>query len=110
LALHLIAYDIADPKRLNRIARFMTKHAIRVQYSVFVADLDRAELEELLHELEGLIDLRLDDVRAYPLPLSGEVALMGRQIFPEDIMLLRNGYNILHLNAEKLPYGGGVRK
>lgn len=102
MALYLIAYDIADPKRLNRVARFLTKHAVRVQYSVFVTDLKQTELEELLHDLEELIDLHLDDVRAYPLPASGEVALMGRQIFPKDIMLLRNGQNLLRLNAEKL--------
>ena len=103
MALYLIAYDITDPQRLNRIARFLSKHAIRVQYSVFAADLRRRALDDVQDGLNALIDRRTDDIRIYPLPRDGEVALLGRQIFPEDILLLHNGYNVLRLNAEKQP-------
>ena len=99
MALYLIAYDITDPQRLNRIARYLSKRAIRVQYSVFAADLSRARLEDTLEGLDALIDRRSDDVRIYPLPRDGEVALMGRQLFPEDVLLLRDGYNMLRFNA-----------
>ena len=33
---YLIGYDIADPKRLQRIYRRMTKYAPPIQYSIFL--------------------------------------------------------------------------
>jgi len=103
MAVYLIAYDITDPKRLSRIARYLSKRAVRVQYSVFATELSRRALNDTVDGLNALIDRRTDDVRIYPLPRDGEVALLGRQIFPEDILLLHNGYNMLRLNADKLP-------
>ena len=38
----IIAYDIAHPRRLRRVARVMEKHAIRCQKSVFIAQTDIA--------------------------------------------------------------------
>ncbi len=95
--LYLIAYDIADPQRLNRVARFMCKHACRVQYSVFVIQITPARLNLLLEALAELIEPAEDDVRAYPLPRECEVALLGRQLFPDDVLLIRNGRNVLRL-------------
>lgn len=103
MALYLIAYDITEPRRLNRIARYLSKRAVRVQYSVFAAELSRADYNDTLAGLRVLIDPRSDDVRIYPLPRHGEVALMGQQIFPDDILLLRDGHNLLRLNADALP-------
>ncbi|MDQ5911217.1 MAG: CRISPR-associated protein Cas2 [Pseudomonadota bacterium] len=97
--LYLICYDISeDPKRLTRVARYLSKHAFRVQYSVFIGSFFEAELEKVLDGLEGIIDPRKDDVRCYPLPEQVDgVVLLGRQIFPEDILLMQNGHNILRL-------------
>lgn len=103
MSLYLIAYDIADPRRLSKVARFMGKYAVRVQYSVFAAELSERGLAYLLAGLEAIIDPRRDDVRAYSLPRNAEVTMLGRQIFPEDILLLNNGYNILRLNTDALP-------
>jgi CRISPR-associated protein Cas2 len=103
MAMYLIAYDITDPKRLNRIARYLSKRAVRVQYSVFAAELSRRALDDTVEGLNALINQRTDDVRIYPLPREGDVALLGRQIFPKDILLLNDGYNVLRLNADKLP-------
>lgn len=41
---YLIAYDIADPKRLYRTMLIMESYGERLQYSVFLCDLSRAEL------------------------------------------------------------------
>ena len=98
--LFLICYDITDPHRLNRIARFLGQHACRVQYSVFAGQLSRARLEVLLEELRDLMDCRTDDIRAYPLPRQAYVALLGTQLFPADVLLIRNGRNLLRLNAD----------
>jgi CRISPR-associated protein Cas2 len=98
--LYLICYDIAeDPKRLARVARYLQKYAFRVQYSVFVGAFFEHSLEGVLRGLEAIIDPRKDDVRCYPLPEKTDVVLMGQQMFPDDILLIRDGRNLLRLGA-----------
>jgi len=97
--LHLICYDITDDKRLRRIARYLTKSAFRVQYSVFVGEFSDSALKKVLADLDKIIDPSTDDVRCYPLPREMEAILLGHQIFPEDILLIRNGTNILRLGS-----------
>lgn len=74
---YVIAYDITDPRRLARVHRCLQSHAFPVQYSVFVATLDRQELNAVLAELGRIIDPRQDDVRAYPLPVSLQIDTVG---------------------------------
>ena len=98
--LYLICYDIAeDPKRLSRVARYLEKFAFRVQYSVFVGSFFEHSLKGVLRDLERIIDPRKDDVRCYPLPEHAKVVLLGPQMFPDDIMLIRDGCNVLRLGA-----------
>ena len=99
--LYLICYDIAeDPKRLNQVARYLGKVAFRVQYSVFVGSFFEHSLKGVLRGLEQIIDPRKDDVRCYPLPDQAEVVLLGPQLFPDDILLIRDGRNVLRLGAD----------
>lgn len=63
---HLIAYDIADPGRLRRVARRLERTAVRVQKSVFVHRGDATELREILDDLAGLIDPAADVVQSWP--------------------------------------------
>ena len=95
--LYLIAYDIADPKRLGRIARYMCQHACRIQYSVFAAPLSQSRLNHLLSDLETIIDPKRDDIRAYPLPASSDVTLLGQQFFATNSLLVQNGHNRFEL-------------
>lgn len=44
---YLVAYDIADPKRLRQICGIMEQYGQRIQYSVFLCDLSPAERAEL---------------------------------------------------------------
>ena len=98
--LYLICYDISeDPKRLARVARYLEKFAFRVQYSVFVGSFFEHSLAGVLRGLEGIIDPRKDDVRCYPLPERAEVVLLGPQLFPDDILLIQDGHNVLRLGA-----------
>jgi CRISPR-associated protein Cas2 len=83
----LICYDIADPKRLARVHRCLKKKGLPVQYSVFTAELKRVQVESLLARILELIDRREDDVRCYTLPNSFEFDALGKQFFPDDIML-----------------------
>jgi len=45
---YLISYDIADPRRLQRVHAFLRRHALPVQYSVFLARLSERRLVGLL--------------------------------------------------------------
>ncbi len=64
----LIAYDIAHPRRLRRVARRLERHAVRCQYSVFVFRGTEARLRELLDELAALIRPAEDVIQAWPVP------------------------------------------
>ena len=94
---YLIAYDIAEPRRLGRVARYLCQHAYRVQYSVFVALLSKSRLNDILHELEDIIDPREDDIRVYPLPATGDVILLGQQFFATNTLLMPNRHSRLEL-------------
>lgn len=47
----LVAYDVCDPKRLRRVARCLERHGLRVQKSVFLADVSESELRRIFQEL-----------------------------------------------------------
>ena len=78
-ATYFIAYDIADPRRLRRVHRYMRKRALPVQYSVFIASLTRQGIEELITGVSRLIDELRDDIRCYTLPDSTEALTLGKQ-------------------------------
>ncbi|WP_024805792.1 CRISPR-associated endonuclease Cas2 [Nocardia sp. BMG51109] len=59
---YLIAYDIADPRRLRHVCTLMEDHGRRLQYSVFVCDLSPAELAELEAAVTRTIDLTADSI------------------------------------------------
>lgn len=63
----LVAYDIADPKRLRRVARFMERRAIRTQKSVFWFEGSADQLTCLMEEARPLIDPSVDVVQAWRL-------------------------------------------
>lgn len=63
----LLAYDIANPKRLGRVHRFMVRRGLPTQYSVFLVEADRAAIEELVGALARLVHPKQDDVRIFRL-------------------------------------------
>jgi len=85
LRLHIICYDIADPKRLNSVHRFLKKHAVPIQYSVFMALVNKQGLDRLLIEIQSMIEEEEDDVRAYPVPHHPVYERVGKQLFPVAI-------------------------
>jgi CRISPR-associated protein Cas2 len=93
--LYLIAYDIANPRRLSRVHRTLKKLGLPVQYSVFTVVIKRKALLRLLECLNVLIKTAEDDIRCYRLPDRAEVKSLGRQYFPEDVMLFTDGINRL---------------
>jgi len=83
---YLVCYDIANPRRLGRVYRFMAGKGKHLQYSVFHCTLTWEELKKMEGELESLIEEKEDDIRIYPLPSGGKVIAMGRgDRLPKDI-------------------------
>lgn len=76
MALFIVAYDIADPRRLRRVARIMERHALRTQRSVFLFQGTEQELERLLNRTSRVMCLREDLVQAWQ--LRGDEKWMGR--------------------------------
>ncbi len=86
--LFLLAYDIADPKRLLQVHRTVRRRGIPLQYSVFLIPDTVAMLDALLAELRGIISPIHDDIRVYPLPGRIQVDRLGRQQLPEGVRLV----------------------
>lgn len=64
---YVISYDIAEPKRLRKVAKTMEDFGARVQFSVFECDLDAANLDRLIRRLRGVMKAQDDSVRFYAL-------------------------------------------
>ena len=69
---YLVAYDIADPKRLRRICTIMESYGQRLQYSVFICDLSVGEVSGL--EREVLEVMRLDEDSVVRIDLGAPAA------------------------------------
>lgn len=87
---YLIAYDIAHPRRLQRLHRALRAEALAMQESVFLVQGTQAEVDGLLDRLETLIDPHADDLRAYPIGapatlwISGPVVIHGALLSDAD--------------------------
>lgn len=78
---YLMAYDIADAKRLRRICSLMEDHGERLRYSVFLCDLTVAELAELESAVTEVMNLHEDSVVQIdlgPLHADSAVRTLGR--------------------------------
>jgi len=64
---YLVCYDIADEKRLRRIARLMEDFGVRVLYSVFECRLGWEEFQAMREAIEEILDPLEDKVCYYPL-------------------------------------------
>lgn len=72
---HLIAYDIADDRRLRRVAKVMEAYGERLQYSVFLCDLSGPEMMSWRADLFHLLDLQQDSVVVLDLGAPGRQSL-----------------------------------
>ena len=82
----LVCYDIRDKRRLGQVFRYLKKHGVPVQYSVFLVDASATKLRRLLVELGQLIDPRADDIRAYGLPTHPQYDTIGQSMLPLNIL------------------------
>lgn len=83
---HILAYDIADPKRLRRVHKLLKAWGMPVQYSVFVVDLTSRGADTLFAALARIADADADDVRLYRIG-QGVHCWRGRAPLPEGMIL-----------------------
>lgn len=97
---HLIAYDIADPRRLQKVARFMEKRATRIQKSVFWFDGGPDKVAGLLRDVAALLQLDQDVVQAWQLAvqetIDGQASGAPLNVRPAAVVL--HGPNALFID------------
>ena len=64
---YLIAYDVKEKRRLQRLHKAIQAIALPLQHSVFVYQGDADILNRTLNQLVQLIDESEDDLRCYPI-------------------------------------------
>ena len=79
----LLAHDIRDKKRLQKVWRYLRQEGVRLQYSVYLLAGTRHQVEAHIERLRELIDARADDVRIYPLTENTRIWGLGTQ-FNDD--------------------------
>lgn len=84
----LIAYDIADPRRLQRVHRFLSSQAVPVQYSVFATRSSPMKAGLIRAGLAAIIDEGEDDVRIYPVPEPADLTVFGKKALPDGLSLI----------------------
>ncbi len=83
-ALYLIAYDIADPRRLRRVHALVKAHAYGGQKSALECWLSEAELAALLGRLARMIRAGDDRLFALRLDRAAQVRTLGLGVPPAD--------------------------
>lgn len=74
-----VTYDITDPKRLNRLHKFLKEFGLNTQKSVFECDIDDTALKRIRHYCKEELDLYTDAVRIYKIcsPCMKKVIISG---------------------------------
>ena len=83
----VVCDDIRDETRGLQVLRFMKNHGMPLQYSVFIVEASAARMHRLMIELEALIALAVDDVRAYRWPEPAESHELGCPLVPEGLVI-----------------------
>ena len=74
----LICYDIADERRLVHVHRYLSAHALMLQYSVYLGAFAESALAEIAEGLRARIVQEADDVRLYPLTPRVHAETLGK--------------------------------
>jgi len=62
----VVAYDISDDRRRNKLSQLLSSYGYRYQLSVFyIPSITRSELEKLTERVKRIINPKTDRVRVY---------------------------------------------
>jgi len=86
--LTLVAYDIAQPKRLHRVAKVCEDWGMRIQYSVFECRLEADAFDRFWHDLSKVVDPKDDRIVAYKIctKCAREIHSYGAQVHNEKVV------------------------
>jgi CRISPR-associated protein Cas2 len=81
----IVAYDITEVKRLNKIAKIMLDYGVRVQKSIFEITVTPPVFRAMKKRVEKIIVAELDGVKYYPLceKCAGTVEIIGQGQFTD---------------------------
>lgn len=82
--LYIIAYDIADAGRLNRVRYFLKEFSTGGQKSVYECFLTDGELKFVISSLKRLIFQSQDRVHIFQLDARSRTHTLGRAVQPKD--------------------------
>ena len=79
----IVAYDIAEPRRLTRVAKAVKDYGIRVQKSIFEVEVDSRRFSQMKVRIEEIIEASEDGVKYFPLceKCAGTVEIIGQGVF-----------------------------
>lgn len=99
---YLVAYDIANPRRLSKVHNLLKKEGIAVQRSLFFVHGTEPWLNRLLDRIAELMALREDDLKAYPITDPRDVWTNGPNPLAD--------FPVLHFGMEKKKLGDNNRE
>jgi len=81
----IVAYDIADDRRLIKIARIMLDYGVRVQKSIFEVSVTHKAFQEMKERVEEVIDFAQDGVKYFSVcqRCSQTVEIIGQGQFTD---------------------------
>jgi len=81
----IVAYDIADEKRLASVAKIMLDYGTRVQKSIFELQVTPGVFREIKKRIEAVIDAEKDGVKYFPLcgRCAQTVEIIGKGFFTD---------------------------
>jgi len=82
--LYLIAYDITNDRRLNRVRQFLKGYSTGGQKSVYECFLTDGELRYVKRKLERLIDDEDDRVHIFTMDGRSRTHALGIAVQPKD--------------------------
>jgi CRISPR-associated protein Cas2 len=86
--LTVVAYDITDQRRLQRIAKICEDYGVRVQYSVFECRLEADKFDKFWNDLLATIDSATDRLVAYKVCVAcaRDIRSAGTQTHQETVV------------------------
>jgi len=86
--LHIVAYDIAEPRRLTQVARICEDFGLRVQFSVFEMRLSPERFDRFWYLVQAAIDPAEDRIVAYRLDArtAKQTRTAGKMVCSEQVV------------------------
>lgn len=81
----IIAYDISEKNRLQRLQRLISNQFLQLQYSVYYGTMTRKHMDAFIIAIQKIIHKNDDDVRIYEVEPLENAFVIGKR--SEDIMM-----------------------